>query len=155
MRLRDRDGRRAEVLDKQAAEVTIANAETRGKLTDAGVIESAFGDFTECAGHGGGRAVPGRSARGAFGPASQTRPQPGCRCGGSRRVVIDVLLARRAGGTDRPAENLRRANADEEAAVETRVTREAGFAAGFAIECHFSVDYSAGAGSGLAVIGRG
>ncbi len=119
--LSHRHGRRTEMLDKEPAEMPIADAEPAGKTANAGVVEGALANFAKRPDDGGGSSVPWGRPRRAFGPAPKARAQSGGYSGGRGRVVIDVLLAWGTRGADGPAKDPGRADADEEAAVEARV----------------------------------
>src|SRR5205807_982549 len=71
--LRDRAGRRAEVLEKQAAQMPRADSQTICEAFDAVLVETALLDQPQRARHRGRGAEPGWRPRSAFRPAAQAR----------------------------------------------------------------------------------
>jgi hypothetical protein len=121
------------MLDEQTPEMAVTYAQPFGQFAYARLIEGAFGDFTKGAGDCRRGTVPGGSPRGTFRPASQARAESSRRRCRRRRIILNILFARRPRGTDGPAKDPGRADGDEEAAVESGIARQARFAAGFAV----------------------
>ena len=119
--MRDRDGRRTEVLSKQAAELSLSDAQALRQPTDAGFIECACVDQRQGPGHRIRRPAPGGKLGRRFRPTSQAGTEA-CflrrRC---CRIERHVLALGHARGTYRTAIDPARPHAAEQASVETRV----------------------------------
>ena len=99
--LRDRDGRRAEMLSKQATELSLANAQTVSQAIETILVECTRVDQGQGPRHRVRRSAPGGELGRRFRPTSQARPEARClrrHCG---RIEAHVLAFRRARWTDR------------------------------------------------------
>ena len=89
-RLRDGDGRRADVTQEQAVKVTRSYADARSQLFDDSFVQRAVVNEPQRTADDRGGAEPrGRAGR-RLGPAAQAGPEAGSRGGGGGRVVADV-----------------------------------------------------------------
>ncbi len=121
--LGDRDGRGAEMLVEEAAELALAEAEAGGEGFDGGgrAVEGAVGDEGECAGDGIRSAAPGGELGCGLGPAAEAGTEAGFLRGGCGGEEAAVLRPGGAGGTDGAAIDAGGGDADEDQAVETGV----------------------------------
>lgn len=113
---------RADVSTEETVEVARTDAQSRGEVVDAPLIEGAFPDQPYRSMDGSARSLPGRRERRGLGPAAQAGPVAGDFGGGRGRIEADVLALRRTDGTDGSAIDARRAHAGEEAPVIVAVT---------------------------------
>ena len=98
-----RERRRSQVSAEQAAQVPIADTQTRGELLDATAVEGALGDQTQRAGDRRRGPQPGGGARRSLGTAAKAGPKPGLLSGrgaGKKQAIRPFRGQRRA---DRPA----------------------------------------------------
>src|SRR5690606_31132123 len=115
--------RRADVLDEEARQLPRADAEALREIVDALVLESAAFDQSQGSRHRARGAVPGGEIGCDFRTASQARAESGLPGRGGRGEELDVRAAGRSGGTDGTAVHTGRPDANEQPAVESRVTR--------------------------------
>ena len=132
------DGRRAEMLQEEAAQMAGSDAQAVRQPLHPALVERPVADEAEGAGHETGGAEPGRRPRGRFGPAAQTGTVSGRTRRGRGRKVAHVLVLRCSRRADRPAVHTGARDPDEEAAVEPRVSRPSGPVAGAVIQFHAS-----------------
>ncbi len=119
-------GRSADVLREQPAQVPARYAEAIREMLDVAVIEHAVGNQTQAAPHGGRSAVPCGCARRTFRAASQARTVAGLAGGSGARKKADVFAFRRVRRADRAAVNARGPDADVELAIKPRVPGKSG-----------------------------
>jgi hypothetical protein len=122
-RQRDVDGRGAEVLHEEPAQVPRGHAQAIRESIDALAVERAITNQPQRAGHDARGAEPCRRAGRRLGTATQAGPEAGGFSGGSGRVVADVLILGRSRRAYRTAVNFCGDDGDEKPAVEPRVTR--------------------------------
>ena len=154
--LRDRDGGRAQVLLEQPAELATADAQPVGQRVDPrlAAVQAAVGDERQRARDGVRGAPPGREVGRRLRAAAQARTEPRLLRGRGRREEAAVLELGAAGGTDRPAVDAGRGDADVDAAVVALVPRLEDPPAGYAIQqVHVFQGLTFGHGT-LAVFGR-
>ena len=135
-RLGDGDGRGAEVLLEQPAQLPAADAQPLGQRLDAGLVlvQRALGDQRERAAHGIGRAAPEGKVGRDLGPAAQAGPEARLLRRGGRGEEPAVLEFRRARRADRPAVDAGRGHAHEHPAIEAGIVALEGAVVGLAIE---------------------
>ncbi len=138
--LRDADGRRAEVFDEEAAEMTSGDAEAVGEGFDAAGIEGPGFDEAEAAGDGLGGAEPGRGAGSGLRAAAEAGTEAGFFGGIGGGEVDDVRFLRRGRGADGPAVDAGGGDGDEDLAVEAGVAGAADLLAKERIERHLPHD---------------
>lgn len=120
-RQRDSIGCNAEMTLEQAAQLSLAEADATGELTDSGGVEETSLDQAQCASDGGSGAEPGRGAWRALGAATAACAIP-CAFGRGRTCEeLDVFEAREPHAADRTAVDSGGTDCDEELAVETRI----------------------------------
>ena len=134
MRLRDGDGRRADVAVEEPPELPVADAQAPRQLVDSVVAEAALGDEVQGAGDRSRRSIPAGEPRRHLGPTPQARAKAQLvRRGGARQedAVLELRDGRRADGAavDAGAHHGR-----VEAPVEARVARAEGAIAGVAVQ---------------------
>ncbi len=88
------DGRRAEMLHEQPAQVTRGHAEPIGEHIDALPIERAVADQPQRPRHHARGAEPRRRAGRGFRAAAQARSEAGRFSGGRSWVIADVVIVR-------------------------------------------------------------
>ena len=130
------DRRGAEMLLEQAAELASADAQALGQRVDAGLVavERALGDERKAARHRVRGAAPGAEIRRRLRPAAQAGAEASLLRRGGRGKEAAVLELGRACRADRAAVDPGRGDADEQAAVEARVTGLERPVAGLGIE---------------------
>jgi hypothetical protein len=125
-----------EMLLKQAAQVTWSDAQPSSHFVDASFVQSSGLDLAQRTGNRSRCATPGRRSGRSLGPASQARAQACCRCGRCRRKEAHVFRSGRRCRADRPAEDPRCQNADEEPPIETWVSGQPGTFTDLMIQVH-------------------
>jgi hypothetical protein len=137
--LRDGARARAQMAQKQPAQMTRAESKVRRKRLDAAFLEAAFVDESQCPRHRVLRTGPGGCSGRTLRPAAQARPEAGLgRCRGGREVA-HVFLLRGARAADGAAIDARREHGDVELAVEARVACQPRARAELQIERHGSI----------------
>src|SRR5208282_4540017 len=127
---------RAQVLEKQATEVTRANSKTFRERFDATVFQATFADQAQGTRNRIWSSHPCWSSGRAFGPATQARAEPRFSSRGSSRKVTNIFLLRRRRWADRSAIDTAREHGDEELAVEARIARHPGSRTYLPIQFH-------------------
>jgi hypothetical protein len=118
-----RDGGGAEVLNEQAAEMALADAEAVGEGFDAGAgpIEYSICDEREGAGDGVGGAAPGGEIGRGFGTAAEAGTEASFLGGGGRAEKFAIREVGGAGGANRAAIDAGGFDAYEQKAVKPGV----------------------------------
>ena len=144
-------GRRADVPFEEPPQVPRADPEPPREAVRVVMVQRPVLDQAQRAAHRARGAVPGRRAGGRLRPAAQAGAEAGPTRRRGRGVEAHVGGLRRLDRADRPTVDAGGHDADEEAAVETCVARQAGSFAQVGVQHH--QHYSAAAGDALAVSG--
>ena len=150
-RLRDGQGRCADVLIEKAAELALAHAERVGELLDrcAGTVECALGDAGHGAADGACCAAPCRGLRRNLRPAAKAGAKAGLLCRRGAREEAAVVAHRRARRADGSAVDAGGSNGGEEVTIEARIAGLKGAIANVGIQQNgIGPDGSWGSGMG-------
>ena len=122
-RLRDGQGRCADVLIEEAAELALPDAEAVGEPLDrcAGAVERALCNARHGAGDGAGGAAPCGRVRRDLRTAAKAGAKARLLGSGGGRKEAAVLAECRTRGADGAAVDASGGDADEEAAIEARI----------------------------------
>lgn len=124
------------MLLEESSKLPLTDAQPRRECLDIGFIEPTKIDEREGARHGVRGATPRREVRRGFRPAPQARAKAGFVRRRGRWKELDVFALRCPRRTHRAAVDARRANANEQPSVETRVTRRQRAIAGARVQVH-------------------
>jgi hypothetical protein len=130
---------RAQVLKKQAAEVSRADSEAFREGFDSTVFQAAFTYQAQGSRNCIWRSEPRRCSGRAFGAATQARAETRFRSCCSCWKVTNVLLFRRRCWTDRPAIHTAREHGNEELAVEAHIARHPSSRTDLPIQFHMKL----------------
>src|SRR5580692_4149043 len=134
--LRNCQGRCADVLIEEAAELTPAHTESFCEALDRGpgAVERALGDPRHGTADGGCGATPCRRLRGNLGAAPEAGAKSRLLGGGGSREEAAVPAHRGANGTDGTAIDAGAGDGGEEASIKARIARLQGAIADVWIE---------------------
>ena len=133
---RDLEGRRPQVLHKEAPQMSGGHAEPVRQPFHAVAVQGALADEAQRTGHEPRRTEPPVGAGRGFGSAAKTGAESRRLRRGGGGKVANVLVLRCAGRANRPAIDARAGDADEEAAIESRVPRPSRAVTGVLIQLH-------------------
>jgi hypothetical protein len=134
--LRELDGRHAELGLRDAAQVTVADAERCGEIADPRIRYRVLLDARDRRAGEPARRVDARKSRRPLRPAAQARAVARALRGGGTREKSHVLALRRPDRTDRPAIDAGRGHRREEAPVEAPITGPHCTKTSFCVEQH-------------------